>query len=299
MLPYSTASEAEAALGRSMSYAEGAWFRYSAGMPDYYLYCHIVPMLLIVYTLLSVPLALFELGAPSIALRYKLQPRVQLSPAAFLRCYMDTMRILLVTIAPLHLVSYPAVKMAGIRTGLPLPSVGETVAQLVVYLLVEDYLGYWIHRLLHTKWGYDNIHRVHHEYTAPIAFAAPYGHWSDVLILGAPSLVGPSIVPCHITTLWLWLVIRQIEAVDTHSGFKFPFNPTNYIPFHGGAEYHDYHHFVGEHSQSNFSSLFTFCDYLHGTDKGYRYHMANLVKSTMKMKGAATTTMATPRSEAK
>ncbi|KAE8775017.1 methylsterol monooxygenase 1-1-like [Hordeum vulgare] len=235
MLPYSTATEAEAALGRGMSYAERAWFGYSAGMPNYYLYCHIVPMLILVYTLSSVPLALFELGAPSIALRYKLQPRVQLSPAAFLRCYMDTMRILLVTIAPLHLVSYPPV-----------------------------------------KWGYDNIHRVHHEYTAPMALAAPYGHWSDVLILGAPSLVGPSIVPCHITTFWLWLVIRQIEAIDTHSGFKFPFNPTNYIPFYGGAEYHDYHHFVGEHSQSNFSSLFTFCDYLHGTDKGYRYHIAKL-----------------------
>ena len=111
MLPYSTASEAEAALGRSMSYAEGAWFRYSAGMPDYYLYCHIVPMLLLVYTLSSVPLALFELGAPSIALRYKLQPRVKLSPSAFLRCYMDTMGLLLVTIAPLHLVSYPAVSV--------------------------------------------------------------------------------------------------------------------------------------------------------------------------------------------
>uniref|UniRef100_A0ACD5XQZ4 Uncharacterized protein n=1 Tax=Avena sativa TaxID=4498 RepID=A0ACD5XQZ4_AVESA len=172
MLPYTTAAEAEAALGRAMTYAEDAWFRYSAAMPDYYLYCHIIPMLLLVYTLASIPLALLELGAPSISLRYKLQPRVQLSPAAFLRCYMDTMAILLVTIVPLHLASYPTVKMAGIRTGLPLPSVWETVAQLVVYSLVDDYLGYWIHRLLHTKWGYDNIHHVHHEYTAPIAFAA-------------------------------------------------------------------------------------------------------------------------------
>jgi 4,4-dimethyl-9beta,19-cyclopropylsterol-4alpha-methyl oxidase len=111
MLPYTTAAEAEAALGRAMTYAEDAWFRYSAAMPDYHLYLHIVPMLLLVYTLASIPLALLELGAPSFSLRYKIQPRAQLSAAVFLRCYMDTMGILLVTIVPLHIVSYPAVKV--------------------------------------------------------------------------------------------------------------------------------------------------------------------------------------------
>lgn len=105
--------------------------------------------------------------------------------------------------------------MVGIRTGLPLPSAGETAAQLVLYLLVEDYLGYWIHRLLHTKWCYDKIHR---EFTAPIGFAAPYAHWAEVLILGVPSFAGPAIVPCHMTIFWLWFVIRQIEAIDIHSG---------------------------------------------------------------------------------
>ena len=48
--------------------------------------------------------------------------------------------------------------MVGIRTGLPLPSVGEAAAQMAVYLLVEDYLGYWIHRLLHTKWEIGRAH---------------------------------------------------------------------------------------------------------------------------------------------
>lgn len=34
--------------------------------------------------------------------------------------------------------------MVGIHTGLPLPSLGEMAAQLLVYFLVEDYLNYWI-----------------------------------------------------------------------------------------------------------------------------------------------------------
>ncbi|KAL6658560.1 hypothetical protein ACP70R_004146 [Stipagrostis hirtigluma subsp. patula] len=238
-----------------------------------------IVILLLVYTLVPLPLALLELRASAkLTSPYKLQPQLRLSPAAFLRCYWATARVLLLTVGALQLVSYPAVKMAGIRTGLPLPSAGETVSQLALYFLVEDYLGYWIHRLLHTKWGYTMIHHVHHEFTAPIGFVAPYAHWAEVLILGFPAFAGPAMVPCHMTTFLLWFVIRHIEAIDTHSGFDFPFNPTKFIPFYGGAKFHDYHHRVGRRSQSNFASVFTFCDYLYGTDKGYRYHKASLAK---------------------
>jgi len=272
MIPYATAAEAEAALGRAMTWAEAAWFRYSAATPDYCLYCHNVVILLAVYTLAPLPLALLELRAPAkLTSPYKVQPRVRLTAAEFLRCYKATARLLLLTVGALQLVSYPAVRMVGIRTGLPLPSVGEAAAQLVVYFLVEDYLGYWLHRLLHSAWGYDKIHRVHHEYAAPIGYAAPYAHWAEVLILGVPAFAGPAMVPCHMTTFWLWFVLRHVEAVDTHSGFTFPFSPTKLIPFYGGAEYHDYHHYVGRQSQSNFASVFTFCDYIYGTDKVHTY----------------------------
>ncbi|GKC97928.1 hypothetical protein Tco_1168203 [Tanacetum coccineum] len=53
--------------------------------------------------------------------------------------------------------------------------------------------------------------------------------------------------------------------------YDFPWTLTKFIPFYGGADYHDYHHYVGGQSQSNFASVFTYCDYIYGTDKGYRY----------------------------
>ncbi|KAM3206185.1 hypothetical protein ACQJBY_061706 [Aegilops geniculata] len=243
MLPYATAGEAEGALGRAMTWAEAAWFRYSVATPDYYLYCHHIVIFLVVYTLAPLPLAVLQLRAPAILLPYKLQPR-----------------------------------MVGIRTGLPLPSAGETAAQMAVYLLLEDYLGYWVHRLLHTKWGYEKIHHVHHEFTAPVGYVGLYAHWSDVLIIGFPAFVGPAVVPCHMTTLWLWFVIRQLALIDAHDGFDFPLNPAKFIPFYGGAPHHDYHHRVGRKSQSNFAYVFTFCDYIYGTDKGYMFHKASLAK---------------------
>ena len=110
-------------------------------------------------------------------------------------------------------------QIIGIRAGLPLPSGWEMFAQLVVYFLIEDYTNYWIHRFLHNKWGYEKIHRVHHEYTAPIGYAAPYAHWAEVLILGIPSFLGPAMVPGHMITFWLWISLRNIEAIDTHSGY--------------------------------------------------------------------------------
>ncbi|OAY69568.1 Methylsterol monooxygenase 1-1 [Ananas comosus] len=278
MLPYATAAEAAAALGRNLTAAESLWFRYSARVPDPLLYYHNVLFLLVIFTLAPLPLALLELRLPSAIDAYKLQPKTRLSAASFAKCYWDVMRVFILVVGPLQLVSYPTIKLVGIRTGLPLPTAGEMVAQLVVYFLIEDYGNYWIHRLLHGKWGYEKIHRVHHEFTAPIGFAAPYAHWAEVLILGIPSFVGPAIAPCHMVTFWLWIILRQAEAIDTHSGYDFPLSPTKYIPFYGGAEYHDYHHYVGGQSQSNFASVFTYCDYIYGTDKGYSYHKEHLAK---------------------
>lgn len=62
----------------------------------------------------------------------------------------------------------------------------------------------------------------------------------------------------------------QILTVRARWGIcrsKFPFSPTKFIPFYGGAEFHDNHHYVGKQWQSNFALVFSFCDYIYGTDK--------------------------------
>ena len=73
-------------------------------------------------------------------------------------------------------------------------------------------------------------------------------------------------------TCWAWFTIRQLEAVETHSGYDLPFPLcwTKLIPFYGGAKYHDYHHRIGGECCGNYASIFTWCDWAYGTDKGYR-----------------------------
>ncbi|XP_031128556.1 methylsterol monooxygenase 1-1-like [Ipomoea triloba] len=271
MLPYATIQEAEAALGRPLTGAETIWFNYSATKSDYFLYCHNILFLFLIFSFVPLYYYFLEFFLKNYIRSYKLQPKVNLTLAESFRCYKSVMRMFILVVGPLQLVSYPSIKMIGVRTSLPLPSIWEIVAQLMVYFLVEDYTNYWIHRFMHCKWGYEKIHKVHHEYAAPIGFAAPYAHWAEILILGIPSFLGPAMVPGHIITFWLWIGLRQIEAIETHSGYDLPWTPTKYIPFYGGPDHHDYHHYVGGLSHSNFASVFTYCDYIYGTDKGYRY----------------------------
>ncbi|KAJ9706763.1 hypothetical protein PVL29_001971 [Vitis rotundifolia] len=278
MLPYKTLQEAEAFLGRNLTFPETIWLNYSANKSDYFLYCHNILFLFLIFSVVPLPLVFMELSRSSGLDKFKIQPKVRLSSADVFRCYKDVMSMFFFIVGPLQLVSYPSIKMIGIRTSLPLPSGWEILMQLAVYFMVEDFTNYWIHRFLHCKWGYEKIHRVHHEYTAPIGFAAPYAHWAEILILGIPSFLGPAMAPGHMITFWLWIALRQIEAIDTHSGYDFPWSPTKYIPFYGGADHHDYHHYVGGQSQSNFASVFTYCDYIYGTDKGYRYQKKLLAK---------------------
>ncbi|KAK4476524.1 hypothetical protein RD792_015680, partial [Penstemon davidsonii] len=271
MLPYQTLQEAEFSLGRNLTFAETLWFKYSASKSDYFLYCHNTIFLFVFYTILPLPFVFIELLRSKNIDRFKIQPKIKNSFSDMMDCYKKVLVTFVCAVGPLQIFSFPVIQMIGIRTSLPLPSGWEIFWQLLAYVLLEDYSNYWLHRLLHNKWGYENIHRVHHEYTAPIGFAAPYAHWAEIIVLGLASFIGPVIVPGHMVTFWLWMILRQMEAIETHSGYDFPWSPLNFIPFYGGAVYHDYHHFVGGKSQSNFASVFTYCDTIYGTNKGYRY----------------------------
>eukprot|EP00257_Ricinus_communis_P024082 XP_015584227.1 methylsterol monooxygenase 1-1-like isoform X1 [Ricinus communis] len=278
MLPYQNLGEAEAALGRELTLAEKLWFTYSANKPDYILHYHNILFLIIFYSIFPLPYVLMELSGSQKLGRYKTQPQIKKSFSDMFRCYKHVVLTFLLAVGPVQVITYPTIKWIGIRTDLAIPTGWELFWQLLVYFLIEDYFNYWIHRLLHCKWGYEKIHHVHHEYKAPIALAAPYAHWAEILILGIPSFLGPALVPGHIITYWLWFILRQLEAIETHSGYDIPWSPTKYIPFYGGAEYHDYHHYVGGRSHNNFASVFTYCDYIYGTDSGYRYHRSTLKK---------------------
>lgn len=111
MLPYATLEEAATALGRNLTFAETLWFNYSAKKSDYYLYCHNILFLFVIFSVVPVPMVAIELLGFSSFDKYKIQPKVRLSSSEMFGCYKDVMRMFFLVVGPLQLMSYPSIKV--------------------------------------------------------------------------------------------------------------------------------------------------------------------------------------------
>ncbi len=76
----------------------------------------------------------------------------------------------------------------------------------------------------------------------------------------------------HIVTLWMWYTLVHLRGLKNHSGYSFPIFPE--------SEQHDYHHMA---SNACFGKTLAL-DWLHGTDKGFRAHVAR--KKAMKQQNS-------------
>ncbi|KAL9646323.1 hypothetical protein ABK040_014476 [Willaertia magna] len=226
-----------------------------------------IAYLFIMYTVLGLPWWLLKTFKPKFLYKYKLQPNKEETRQTDWGCILQ-LTINHLSVIPLLYFNYPILKWRGTSYDLPLPSWTDMLLRSLIFLIIEDAWFYWIHRFLHTEWGYKNIHCTHHEYQTPIGYCSSYASLIEFLILGVGSFIGPFAIGCpHIVGWWVWMTIRQIEAMDCHTGFDFPWSLHNIIPFYCGAVHHDHHH---KTYNGNFASTFTWWDYYMGTDKAYR-----------------------------
>ncbi|KAM3231842.1 methylsterol monooxygenase 2-2 isoform X1 [Capsicum chacoense] len=232
--------------------------------------------------------------------KYKIQTKNN-TPAAQEKCITRLLLYHFCVNLPLMMASYPVFRLMGMRSTLPLPSWKVISTQVLFYFILEDFVFYWGHRILHTKWLYKHVHSVHHEsvnsilfsnqyficvlfwvhsftsgayyihrYATPFGLTSEYAHPAEILFLGFATIVGPAVTGPHLITLWLWMVLRVLETVEAHCGYHFPWSLSNFLPLYGGADFHDYHHRLLYTKSGNYSSTFVYMDWLFGTDKGYR-----------------------------
>ncbi|CAM6050775.1 unnamed protein product, partial [Sphagnum compactum] len=201
--------------------------------------------------------------------KYKIQRKVN-TPAAQEKCVLRLLLYHTCVNLPLMIVSYPVFKYMGFTSQLPLPSWKVISFQILSYFILEDFIFYWGHRFLHTKWLYKHVHSVHHEYATPFGLTSEYAHPLEILFLGFATIFGPAITGPHLFTLWIWMSVRVLETVEAHCGYDFPWSLSRLLPIYGGADFHDYHHRLLYTKSGNYSSTFTYMDWIFGTDKGYR-----------------------------
>jgi methylsterol monooxygenase len=176
---------------------------------------------------------------------------------------------------------HPLCSKLKISVSVPFPDLKILLVQVAIFFVCEDAWHYWAHRLFHYGWFYKNIHKVHHKYAAPFGLAAEYAHPVEVMSLGVGTVgfpilyaylakVNPWLPELHLFTICIWISARLLQAVDSHSGYEFPWSLHHFLPFWAGAEHHDAHHhyFIG-----NYASSFRWFDYILNTESG-PYHKA-------------------------
>lgn len=148
------------------------------------------------------------------------------------------------------------------------PSPSTILWQVGVCLLVEDFMFYWSHRLLHIPFLFRHIHKIHHQHHYPIGIASEYAHPVEYYFGNLlPSSVGPLLVKPHMFTYLLWIGVRLLKTLEAHCGYSFPFSPFQFLPFANPAAAHDYHHSRG--INTCYGSFLQFWDTTQGTNKDF------------------------------
>lgn len=198
---------------------------------------------------------------PPWARRFKIQDK----PFQVASYFKDNMQIILrnnLIMLALLVAAWPLIRLTGIHDG-PVPPWYVFAGQLVLFIFLDDFLYYWMHRWMHeNRWMMRHVHSVHHRIKNTSAIAGNYLHPVEYLMTVGLMFIGPVLVGCHIYVLYAWIVIRQLEAADGHTGYDFPFNPLHWLPLYKGAPYHDFHH---ARFRGNYAGFLPYLDRYFGT----------------------------------
>ncbi len=227
------------------------------------------------FLLFAGPLTFLAWRQPAWAEPYRIQARATGRRAvvwpAFRSHVVNNLALGVVTVG-----AWPLLRLSNVHAG-PLPAWYVIVLQLVFFILLDDFLFYWMHRGLHeSRWMFKKVHSIHHRIMTPWSITGHYMHPVEYILTGTVMLIGPLLVGAHVVTLYIWIVWRQWEAAEGHAGYDFPWSPTHLIPFSDGATHHDFHH---AKVKGNYAGFFPWTDAAFGTlCEGYAEHLASRKK---------------------
>lgn len=124
-------------------------------------------------------------------------------------------------------------------------------AQFPIFLIFTDSLIYLIHRALHSKYLYKNLHKPHHKWIMPTPYASHAFHPLDGYAQSLPYHIFPFLLPLHKYAYIALFTFINIWTVMIHDG-EYLAND----PIINGAACHSLHHLKFSCNYGQFTTLF-------------------------------------------
>lgn len=136
--------------------------------------------------------------------------------------------------------------------------------QFAVFLIVNDFARYWLHRAYHYSDFLWRFHRVHHTATEMDALSAFRVHLGETLIKYGLIVIPFYLLHVDRSVVIIYGAIDVLKGFWHHANCRLTIGPLNYI--FNSAELHWWHHSVeAKPMNSNLGSIFSIWDRLFGT----------------------------------
>ncbi|HLP38368.1 sterol desaturase family protein [Lacibacter sp.] len=167
------------------------------------------------------------------------------------------------------------------QTPAQLSSIIYLPASFLLALLVHDVYFYVTHRLLHLRFWFKQVHRVHHQSHTTNPWSAFSFHFAECIIqIGIVPLLA-FLFPLHEIVLMLFVFFMMFITVYGHSGYELRPNKHQLFNIFNTSLHHSQHH---QYVHYNFGIYLNIWDRLFASNHPGYHHSFKQLRSVVKFR---------------